>query len=181
VKCIEELAESGSVRQGRSRRRGSTQLEFVLVGIPMIFILISIFEVARGMWTFHTLAYAVREGVRYASMHGKGCASPNSCQVTIGGITTVIKNAGVGLDANTITLTFTPAAGSPSSATMASQLTNATIWPPSNANTPGQIVKISALYQFRSLLALFWPGAGRPVTGRGIFYLPASSSEAISF
>jgi hypothetical protein len=65
-------------------------LEFVLIGIPVIFVLISIFEIARGMWTYHTMAYAVREGVRYASVHGKGCASPNTCQVTIGQITSVI-------------------------------------------------------------------------------------------
>ena len=30
------------------RERGSTALEFVLVGIPMMFILFSLFEAARG-------------------------------------------------------------------------------------------------------------------------------------
>jgi hypothetical protein len=168
-------------RMKPGRRKGSTQLEFVLVGIPMIFILISIFEIARGMWAYHTLAYAVREGVRYASMHGKGCASPNSCQVTIGGITGVIKTAGVGLDPSSVTLTFTPAGGSLPNQTMTSQLTSSTVWPPSTANTPGQIIKISANYGFRTFLALFWVGAGRPVNYSGTFYLPASSSEAISF
>ena len=54
-------------------------LEFVLVGIPLIFVILSIFEIARGMWTYQTLAFAVREGTRYAIMHGKGCASPNTC------------------------------------------------------------------------------------------------------
>src|SRR6266705_3011910 len=90
-------------------RRGSSILEFVLVGIPIIFVLISLFEISRGMWTYHTMAYAVREGVRYATVHGKGCASPNTCQVTIGNITSQIKAAGIGLDPGAVTLTFTPA------------------------------------------------------------------------
>jgi Flp pilus assembly protein TadG len=36
-------------------RRGSSILEFVLVGIPIIFVLISLFEISRGMWTYHTM------------------------------------------------------------------------------------------------------------------------------
>ena len=47
----------------RSRgRTGSTLIEFTLVGIPLIFVLISTFEMARGMWNYQTLAYAVRAG-----------------------------------------------------------------------------------------------------------------------
>ena len=99
-------------------------VEFVLAGIPVIFVLISIFELSRGMWTYHTMAYAVREGVRYAAVHGKGCASPHTCQVTIGQITSVIKAAGAGLPPSTTVVTFTPASGSASSATMTSQLTS---------------------------------------------------------
>src|SRR5258708_26191990 len=91
----------------RRRQKGSSMLEFVLVGIPVIFVLISLFEIARGMWTYHTMAYAVREGVRYATVHGKGCASPNTVQVTIGQITSVIKAAGVGLPPSTTTVTLT--------------------------------------------------------------------------
>jgi len=156
-------------------------LEFVLVGIPMIFILLSIFEIARGMWTYETLAYAVREGVRYSIMHGKGCASPHTCQVTIGAIATVIKNAGVGLDANSVTVTFTPASGSATTGTIASQLTSSTIWPPSSSNSPGQLVKISLKYRFQTFLAVFWVGAGAPLNDSGTFYLPASSTEPIQF
>jgi hypothetical protein len=133
------------------------------------------------MWIYHTLAYAVREGVRYAIMHGQGCASPNTCQVTIGGIATVIKSAGVGLDGNSVYLTFTPATGSASTDTMTNQIASAAVWPPSGANTPGQAVTISAKYQFRTFLAVFWPGAGRPLNDSGSFWLPASSTEPIQF
>jgi Flp pilus assembly protein TadG len=162
-------------------RKGNSALEFVLVGIPMIFVLISIFEIARGMWTYHTLAYAVREGVRYAVMHGQGCASPNTCQVTIGGISKVINYAGTGLDSNSVYLTFTPASGSASTDTMKNQMTSTTVWPPSGANSPGLAVTISAKYQFRTFLAVFWPGSGPPLNDSGSFWLPASSTEPIQF
>lgn len=165
----------------RSQRRGSSMLEFVLVSIPMIFILISIFEMARGMWTYQTLAFAIREGTRYASMHGKGCASPNTCQVTIGGITGVIKTAGPGLDSANTTLTFTPATGTATSGTIASLSSSSTTYPPSTANAPGQSVNISAKYAFRTVLAIFWVGDGRPLNDSGVFYLMASSAEPIQF
>jgi Flp pilus assembly protein TadG len=165
----------------RKGRRGSTILEFTLVGIPMIFIFISIFEISRGMWIYHTLAYAVREGTRYAAMHGSGCASPNTCQVTIGGIAGVIKTAGVGLDPNGVNVTFTPASGSVSSDTMTNQLASTTVWPPTGANAPGQTVKISVKYPFRTFLAVFWAGAGAPLNDSGVFYLPATSTQSIQF
>ena len=168
------------IAKSRRKRRGCAMVEFVLAGIPVIFILISIFELSRGMWTYHTMAYAVREGVRYAAVHGKGCASPNTCQVTIGQITTVIKAAGAGLPPSTTVVTFTPASGSASSATMTSQQTSTTVWPPSAANAPGQNIKIKVTYPFRTFLAVFWTGAGG-VNDSGVFNLGASSSAPIQF
>jgi len=156
-------------------------LEFTLIGIPLIFIVLSIVEISRGMWAYHTLAYAVREGVRYSAMHGKDCASPNTCQVTIGQITSVIEGAAVGLDPNVVTLTFTPASGNASTDTMANQAASATTWPPSTANADGQSVKISAVYPFHTFLAIFWPGDGHGIADSGTFYLPASSTEQIQF
>jgi Flp pilus assembly protein TadG len=163
------------------KRKGSAMLEFVLVGIPVIFVLISLFEISRGMWTYHTMAYAVREGVRYATVHGKGCASPHTCQVTIGQITSVIRAAGVGLPASTTTVTLTPASGSASSDTMVHQLASTTVWPPSGANAPGQAVTIRVSYPFQSILAILWAGAGAPLNDSGVFNLGASSSEPIQF
>ena len=64
---------------------------------------------------------------------------------------------------------------------MANQLISTTTWPPSGANAPGQLVKISLKYRFRTFLAIFWAGAGAPLNDSGSFYLPASSTEAITF
>jgi Flp pilus assembly protein TadG len=168
-------------RRSRSRRRGSSLLEFTLVGIPILFTLISLFEMTRGMWAYQTMAYSVREATRYASRHGIGCASPNTCQVTVGQITSVLKAAGPGIDPSTVTVTFTPASGSAISDTMSNLLSNSTIWPPSSANATGEDVKISVTYPFVSILVMFWPGVGKPLNDSQTFYLGASSTESIQF
>lgn len=165
----------------RTAVKGSTILEFVLVGIPLIFILISLFDAARGMWTYHTLSYAVREATRYASVHGSGCASPQTCQVNIGQIVTRIESTGLGLDPATVTATFTPANGTATSDTLANLASSTSVFPPTTANGPGQNVKISLVYPFRTVLAVFWAGAGRPISDSQTFHLGASSTEAIQY
>ena len=166
---------------GLRREAGATMLEFTLVGIGLIFVLISFFEMARGMWIYQTLTYAVREGTRYAMVHGKDCATPNTCQVTIGQIVGVIQSAGPGLDPNHTTVTLTTNSGTSTSNTMANLLGNTTVWPPSTDYAPGQNVTISASYPFRTVLAMFWPGAGGPLNDSQTFHLGASSTEGIMF
>ena len=100
-----------------ARRRGATTIEMTLVGIPIIFIMISIFEISRGMWMYHTAAHAVRKGVRFATVHGLNCITNapgvnNNCTVTANDIAAAIKFAGVGLDPATTTVTFTSLNGS---------------------------------------------------------------------
>ena len=82
-----------------------------------------------------------------------------------------------------LSVTLTPAAGSSTTGTLESLLTNNTAWPPSTpsgTNSVGQPVTITAKYPFRSALALFWPGT-RAQQGAGLFYLPASSTDRIQF
>lgn len=161
---------------------GSSFLEFVLVGIPMIFVLFSTMELARGMWTYHTLAYAIREGTRYAIVHGSNCAtSPNSCTVTLGRIATVIHAAGTGLDTSKLTLTFTPNTGTATTCTLATCMTNSGTWPPAIASSPGMILSISARYQFRSAIAMFWPGTRADTGPFPAVYFPAASTDTIQF
>ena len=46
----------------RKSQRGGSLIEFTFVGIPLMFVLISIFEASRGMWTYNLLAHAIKEG-----------------------------------------------------------------------------------------------------------------------
>jgi hypothetical protein len=175
--------------RSRSARSGQSLVEFTFVGIPLMFVLISIFEISRGMWMYHTLAYSVKEGVRYAIVHGVNCTQGgNTCQVnmgpanTVGTVSWVIRQAGVGLDLKKTSVTFI-AGGN----TTTCSLDNGggtspcpfTQWPPPGANQLGQTIEIDITTPFRSAIAMLWPGA-KPASFAARV-LGASSSDSIQF
>ena len=165
----------------RRGRTGSTLIEFTLVGIPLIFVLISTFEMARGMWNYQTLAYAVRAGSRYAAMHGKGCSgSGNSCGITVSNVAGAISTAAVGLPAANFNVVLSSAtAASVTCAPLSSCNSNATAWPPTADNAPGLDIQISATYTFKSALAMLWPGAGK--VSFGTFTFVAYTRQPMQF
>lgn len=170
------------------RKRGNSTIEFTLVGLPLIFTLISIFEMSRGMWMYHTMAYAIKEGTRYAVVHGDDCDpaqnAPNNCLVTVQNIAQRIKDAGIGLDQDELILTFTSASrgthscGTPS--TLAACLADTTTWPPSPDNIPGLPIQIGASIPFKSAIAMFWPGKTHGMNFAAVNF-PATSQETMEF
>ncbi len=179
-----------TLKPSGSGRRGQAMVEFTFVGIAVMFVLISVFEISRGMWMYHTLAYAVKEGVRYAIVHGQNCDPTfggNSCQVKMGPATTagtvasVIRNAGVGLDPKATMLTFTAAgsASAPCSLDATTTPCPANVWPPAGRYGVGQTIRIDITTPFRSAIAMFWPGANPTSFAAGVF--GASSSDNIQY
>lgn len=177
----------------KHRRAGNAVLEFTLVAIPLIFVFISVFEMARGMWMYHTLAYAVKEGTRFAMVHGSNCESPNACQKTVGDIAKVVRAAAVGLDTSLLDVSLTALTPPPNSTVIGAAanpttcnplstcISDPTVWPQAPANIAGAIdIQIRATYHFDSALALFWPGAGGGfIFGR--LDMPAVARERIRF
>lgn len=166
------------------RRRGQTMLEFTFVGIPIMFLLISIFEISRGMWIYHTLAHSARAGVRYAIVHGQDCnENGNSCPATVAQVAQVIQNAGVGLDLSTTLVTYSLGSGAAKTVVAACHLdgtcttgSSSTLFPIAGRREP---ISIDIVTPFRSAIAMFWPGASP--TSFGGFYLPAGSSDNVQF
>ncbi len=178
----------------RGNRRGNATIEFTLVGIPLVFILISTIEMARGMWIYHTLAYSVKEGTRYAI--GRGQNSPT--RTTYQGLCNTVVQAGTGLLREELTLRFHSAktdmictcAASPD---VTFPVCQADQWPPGDSasaidNQPGQIISITGYYPFVSAISMLWPGAGSGMTfqsltcnGPGALCLPASSQDVMQF
>jgi Flp pilus assembly protein TadG len=167
----------------RRSQRGSAMVEFTLAGIASMFLMISTVEMSRGMWNYHTLAYAVREAARYATFHGKGCTNAgNSCTVTVGNIATQIANAAIGVDVSQLNVTLTTSSGASTNCNpLNTCYADATVWPPAtnNDNAPGGSITISAKYSFQTALAMFWPGATPPTFGA--IYFPASSTQIIMY
>jgi hypothetical protein len=180
-------------RKNRRKRRGQTLVEFTFVGIPLLFVLISIFEISRGMWVYHTLAYSVKVGVRYASVHGVNCVNtadnPNSCTVNIGPATApgagalpsiayVIQQAAVGLQPTKTTLTFN-ANGVTTTCLISACSAAGGAWPTDPNNAIGKPIRIDISTPFNSALAMFWPGASPVKFSSGM--LGASSQDYIQF
>jgi Flp pilus assembly protein TadG len=192
-----------NARRNRRKRLGQTLVEFTFVGIPIIFILISIFEVSRGMWIYHTLAYTAKVGARYASVHGINCVgktvnalldNPNDCAVkmgpadTAGTIAYVMRQASVGLDPVKTTVVFNASGASTTCSLDVSGGSNpcpATIWPPYDAtgvntfNYVGEPIRIDITTPFSSALAMLWPGAKVVKFASGT--LGATSQEYVQF
>jgi hypothetical protein len=188
-----------SISSGR-RRRGQSMLEFTLVGIPLMFVLISIFEISRGMWMYHTLAFSVKDGVRFAVVHGINCvnttggggSNPNNCTKTIADVARQIRDAAVILDPTQTTLTFFPGDAGATSTTCKMQGSagtdcpqfTANAWPPAGVaslNSVGKPIRIDITAPFGSALAMFWPGPHNGPVHFGTFTLGASSTDYIQY
>jgi Flp pilus assembly protein TadG len=168
----------------RDQERGAVTIEMTLVGIPLIFILIMTFEISRGMWMYHTLAYAVKEGVRSSLVHGQNCvANPpslnNNCIRTIADAANVIRNAGVGLDLNSTNLTFISAGTVNATCTLSGCANNFAMWPPAGSNMVGTTIEIDIDTPFRSAMAGFWPGT-KPQSF-SVTKFAANSTDRINF
>jgi hypothetical protein len=174
----------------RRGSRGNSLIEFTLVGIPLFFVLLSTFEMARGMWVYHTLAYTAKEGTRFVITKGNDCAvNPNSCAVKLQDVAKKIQYAGLGLDPTQLQVRFVSLTRTIGYETLQTALNDTTTYWPANAPgsasadigaDPGQDLEIDIKYPFRSAIAFFWPGAGPGFTF-GTFTLPASSKEQIQF
>jgi hypothetical protein len=169
-------------------QRGSAIIEFVLTGIPMIFIWISIVQMCIGMWHYHTLQYAAKAAAMYVAHHGVGCASPNTCSIQIKDAASVLKTNAIGIPANEISVTFTSYSKSDiytAAATLTCQLdsclTNTTSWPPTCCAAVESAVQIKADYVFKSALCMVAPGPGAKVVNFGQFHLPGSAFQQILF
>jgi Flp pilus assembly protein TadG len=167
----------------KNRERGSAITEFTLAGIPFLFLMIFTVQLALAMWNYHTLAYAVNQGARYAALRGQGCTSGgNTCGTTVGTIANQIAAAAVGVPSSQVNVTLTTDSGA---ATPCNPLntcfSDTTAWPPAanSDNVPGKAVTVSAKYVFPSAIAIFWPGSG--TSHFGTIALPAAATQRILF
>lgn len=166
--------------------RGSAILEFTFAGITLIFIWISIVQMAVGMWNYHTLQYAAKTAGQYAAVHGLTCStSPNNCAVAIKDIAAVFQTAAIGLPPSQVTMTFTTDSGAVTTC-MLGGATNpcssqTSVWPPAGDNQVGKTVAIRADYTFHSALAMMAPGApGGPVKF-GTIDFPGDTKQIIQY
>jgi hypothetical protein len=106
--------------QNREEQRGQSLVEFALLLPLMLLIITGLFDVARAVWQENTLAYAAREGTRYAIVHGSngfppyaadpadptnpGCAPGDLVICTV--IPNIVRQAAIGVPNVTVTVTY---------------------------------------------------------------------------
>jgi len=84
---------------------GQSIVEFALVLPVLLLIVTGLFDLARAVWQENTLAYAAREGTRYAIVHGSAAPSPawpNNDQA----VKDVVQSAATGVHGITVTVTW---------------------------------------------------------------------------
>lgn len=173
-----------TTRRRHSTQRGSAMVEFSLVGLGLVFVLISIFEMARGMWVYHTLAHVSKEATRFLIVRGSECQDKSGCiaSAQLGALATKLAQEGVGLDPNNFSIQVfrdgTQVVGSSGSyVTVQSLSGSTTVW--DSIAKKGAFVSVNVRYPFRSAIAMFWPGNKGQVFG--VFNLGASSQDTIQF
>ena len=166
-------------RARRSNQSCASMVEFAISGPVLLLSTISVLQLCLAMWNYESLAFAVREGARYASTKGQGCSyGTNSCSTTVGNVTNQILNNAVGLIPADLNVTL----GATSSVSITcSPITNCTkngsAWPPSTGNTEGvSVLTVSATYPFS---LFFMPQQG--VLGVSSGNLQASSQQVVQF
>jgi Flp pilus assembly protein TadG len=105
--------------QNNDGQRGQSLVEFALLLPIMLLIITGLFDVARAVWEENTLAYAAREGTRFAIVHGSagqgplpdgtvsGAADPTDVNdPVISYVKTVVRNAALGVPNVTVTVTY---------------------------------------------------------------------------
>ena len=93
------------VRFLRRSEGGQSLIEFALVLPLFLLIITGLFDVARAVFQENTLAYAAREGTRYAIVHGSAAATvawPGDTSA----VEAVVKNAAYGVPNVTVTVTW---------------------------------------------------------------------------
>ena len=104
-----------------AEERAQSLVEFALVLPLLLLIVTGIFDVARAVWQENTLAYAAREGTRFAIVHGTGgnpvvgpctnCVNPTASNNNLDQVVTAVTGNAVGVYGIDVTINYPGIAG----------------------------------------------------------------------
>jgi Flp pilus assembly protein TadG len=164
----------------RNGRRGDALIEFTLIGIPVIFVTISIIEASLAMWQFHSMSYTIETAARYAATHGRGCTkNGNTCSITVGGLTHLIANQAPPLDPSKLNITLTTDTTTRACHPINVCFSSTDMFPNATDNGVNLDIKIVATYPVSNPMPMFWPGSGA-VAG-ATYTLGATTRQRIVF
>ncbi len=87
------------------REAGQALVEFALILPVLLLLIVGLMDVSRAIWQENTLAYAAREGTRYAIVHGSASSSPAGPSNTTP-IANAVTNAAIGVPNITVNVGY---------------------------------------------------------------------------
>ena len=154
----------------RRKQAGNALIEFTLAAIPLIFFMLSLVELSRGMWISAPWPTASRMApASPPCMERAAPKLPAPAPYRWAPWATAIQQAAVGLDPGQFNLVPSSGGVSQSCAPLSTCLASTTTWRPAN-NSVGTALRISGSYPFRSSFMQFAP-----------LNLGAESQEEVSF
>jgi Flp pilus assembly protein TadG len=181
----------------RKKQRGSAIVEFTLTGVPVIFVWISIVQMAIGMWHYQVLQSAVKVAAAYGSVHGATYKNAGASVVHISDVAQVLANYMIGMPPSSINVTFTAwknssdATSDTNATTYTCELDNCisqstyqtAAWPPgSGYDAPnGSEFSIKAVYVFHSGICMVAPGPGTSPIHANSYTLPGYTHQMVLF
>ena len=123
--------------------RGSAMVEFAVSATTLLSLMFGIIAICTGLYSYHFISDAAREGTRYAMVRGSGCSSygklTTNCPIaTSAAVQTYVQGLSFpGIKSSNMTVTTTWSG-------------NGTTWTstPGTNNDPGDQVKVVVSYQF---------------------------------
>jgi Flp pilus assembly protein TadG len=122
--------------------RGIALVEFALVLPVLILLIVGVFDLALAVWQSNTLATAVRDGTRYAIVHGSAATDPSG-PGDDDAIESLVQTNAIGLSGVTVTVTW-----------------------PDGDNERGHRVRVIATVPYKPVLSQMFTGGGLNVTLR---------------
>lgn len=144
----------------RKQQCGSALVEFVLTGIPLIFVWIGIFWMSFGMFQFHSLQYAAKMANAYLAVHGATYVSTAGSAIQVKDVANVFAANAVGIVPSTVTLTLTAGNQTHSACRLDTCQSDSTPWPPTTANALDTDIKLTAAFTFLAPFGMWTPGHG---------------------
>jgi Flp pilus assembly protein TadG len=184
----DQAKSAGSTGRERPRirsRRGSTMVEFTLLGIPGLFVCMSVLMTGIDMWQFFTLSYAVTQTARFASVHGATCGQTtpiaNTCLVTRAQVAAYFESQALALSPSSTVLKMTDGSGTITCNPVTSCPSGSSDFPATTNNAVGTNIAVTASYPISNPLFMFWPtGAGTGVHA-ATYTLSAGSTQEILY
>jgi len=169
--------------QIRNRRSGQALVEFALVGIPALFISLTLFTVPLALWRYHTLAEVAQVTGRYVTAHGYDCTqNGNTCSITLANIASYVESQAVGMDKSNLNITLTAAGGDTSCNPVSNCDSNSAVYPSGSADgAAGADIVVTASYSVANPIYMFWPGASTIAPSSQSLTFSGKSRQRITF